>query len=71
MPVPPRGLELAIVRIISWNLLRRTGAAVKDVAALIKDYHPDLLLMQEATEELAALPEIVGGYFFRSASFCW
>lgn len=53
------------MRIISWNLLRRTGAAVKDVAALIEQYHPDLLLMQEATEELAALPEIVGGHFFR------
>jgi endonuclease/exonuclease/phosphatase (EEP) superfamily protein YafD len=46
-------------------LLRRTGAAVEDVAALIERYHPDLLLMQEATEELAALPAIVGGYFFR------
>jgi endonuclease/exonuclease/phosphatase (EEP) superfamily protein YafD len=46
-------------------LLRRTGAAVKDVAALIERYHPDLLLMQEATEEVAELPGMVGGYFFR------
>jgi endonuclease/exonuclease/phosphatase (EEP) superfamily protein YafD len=53
------------VRVISWNLLRRTGAAVKDVAALIERYHPDLLLMQEATEEVATLPTIVGGYCFR------
>ena len=54
-----------IVRVMSWNLLRRTGAAVKDVAVLIERYHPDLLLMQEATEEVATLPTIVGGYCFR------
>ncbi|HEY7764982.1 MAG TPA: endonuclease/exonuclease/phosphatase family protein [Aestuariivirgaceae bacterium] len=53
------------MRVISWNLLRLTGAAVKDVAALIEGYHPDLLLMQEATEEVAALPTIVGGHCFR------
>jgi len=53
------------VRVISWNLLRLTGAVVKDVAALIQRHRPDLLLMQEATEEMAGLPAIVGGYFFR------
>ena len=52
------------MRVISWNLLRLTGATVKDVAALIEEYHPDLLLMQEATEEMAALPASVGGHFF-------
>src|SRR3954468_21499799 len=36
-------------KIVSWNLLRRTGAAVDDVAALIAQEKPDLLLMQEAT----------------------
>ena len=53
------------MRVISWNLLRRIGAAVNDVAALIERHHPDLLLMQEATEEVAVLPGIVGGYLFR------
>jgi endonuclease/exonuclease/phosphatase (EEP) superfamily protein YafD len=52
------------VRIISWNLLRLTGAGVDDVAALIERHRPDLLLLQEATEELTALPTIVGGHFF-------
>ena len=53
------------MKVISWNLLRLTGASVGDVAALIEQHHPDLLLLQEATEELAELPEWVGGYFFR------
>ena len=53
------------MKIISWNLLRLTGAGVEDVAALIEQHRPDLLLLQEATEELAELPARVGGCFFR------
>jgi endonuclease/exonuclease/phosphatase (EEP) superfamily protein YafD len=53
------------LKVISWNLLRLTGAGVADVAALIERHRPDLLLLQEATEELAALPALVGGHFFR------
>ena len=50
------------MKVISWNLLRRTGAAVTDVAALIEVHHPDLLFMQEATEEIEALPSAIGGH---------
>ena len=53
------------LKVISWNLLRRTGAGVEDVAALIERQRPDLLLLQEATEELNALPGLVGGHYFR------
>ena len=53
------------LKVISWNLLRLTGAGVEDVAALIEQHHPDLLLLQEATEELTELPARVGGCFFR------
>jgi len=53
------------LKVISWNLLRRTGAAVADIAALVKSQHPDLLLMQEATQEIDALPQLVGGHFHR------
>ena len=52
-------------RVVSWNLLRRIGAHVDDVARLVKSHHPDLLFLQEATEEIAALPTLVGGHFFR------
>lgn len=53
------------MRIISWNLLRLTGAGASDVAALIERHRPDLLLLQEATEDLSALPALVGGHFYR------
>lgn len=49
----------------SWNLLRRIGATAQDVARLIRSYHLDLLLLQEATEEISTLPALVGGHFFR------
>ncbi|WP_376096526.1 endonuclease/exonuclease/phosphatase family protein [Roseomonas sp. CCTCC AB2023176] len=51
--------------IISWNLLRLTGASLGDVAALIRRERPDLLLMQEATEAMNALPDLVGGWYRR------
>jgi endonuclease/exonuclease/phosphatase family metal-dependent hydrolase len=53
------------MRVVSWNLLRRVGAGVDDVARLVRGHHPDLLLLQECTEEIAALPSLVGGHFFR------
>ena len=53
------------LRVVSWNLLRRVGAGVEDVARLVKGHHPDLLLLQECTEDIAALPSLVGGHFFR------
>ena len=53
------------LRVVSWNLLRRVGAGAEDVARLVKSQHPDLLLLQECTEEIMALPSLVGGHFFR------
>jgi endonuclease/exonuclease/phosphatase family metal-dependent hydrolase len=53
------------LRVLSWNLLRLTGASVEDVAALVKAAKPDLLLLQEATKKMEGLPELVGGHFFR------
>jgi endonuclease/exonuclease/phosphatase family metal-dependent hydrolase len=62
---PPSHGPGAGLRVASWNLLRRIGAEAEDVAKLIHSYRPDLLLLQEATEEIAALPSLVGGHFFR------
>lgn len=53
------------MKVISWNVLRLIGARVGDVAALVELHRPDLLLLQEATKELEALPALVGGRFFR------
>src|SRR5258708_3526190 len=53
------------LRVLSWNLLRLTGATVEDVAALVRAAKPDLLLLQEATKKIETLPELVGGHFFR------
>jgi endonuclease/exonuclease/phosphatase (EEP) superfamily protein YafD len=56
-----RGVE---VKVISWNLLHQTGAAAEDVAALIKQHQPDLMLLQEATKEIKTLSSLAGGHFF-------
>lgn len=53
------------LRIVSWNLLRRVGASAEDVARLVRAHRPDLLLLQEATEDILSLPDLVGGHFFR------
>jgi endonuclease/exonuclease/phosphatase family metal-dependent hydrolase len=59
--IPPE----ADLRVVSWNLLRRVGACVEDIARLVRSHHPDLLFLQEATEDIAMLPSLVGGHFFR------
>ena len=53
------------MRLLSWNLLRNDGAGAADVARLIERHRPDLVLMQEATEAVDALPGLAGGHFVR------
>jgi endonuclease/exonuclease/phosphatase (EEP) superfamily protein YafD len=55
-----------MTKIISWNLLRLTGASLDDVVRLIHRERPDLLLMQEATVAIDGLPGRVGGQYLRS-----
>ncbi|OUI79400.1 endonuclease [Commensalibacter intestini] len=57
--------DLRYFKIISWNLLRRVGASPYDVAYLVNTHQPELLLMQEATEEMNILPQLIGGYYSR------
>jgi endonuclease/exonuclease/phosphatase family metal-dependent hydrolase len=60
---PPGGAQA--LRVLSWNLLRRVGAKPEDVAGLIRAHRPDLVLLQEATEDIGLLPSLVGGHFCR------
>ena len=53
-------------KVVSWNLLRRTGASLDDIARLIRSEAPDLLLMQEATVDMSGICERVGGFFART-----
>ena len=46
-------------------MLRLTGATIGDVVALAKRERPDLLLMQEATVAMNALPQHLGGFYTR------
>jgi endonuclease/exonuclease/phosphatase family metal-dependent hydrolase len=55
-----------LFKIVSWNLLRLTGAQLHDVTRLIEREHPDLLLMQEATRAIDALPQRIGGHYKRT-----
>lgn len=54
-----------VLRVASWNLLRRVGAEIEDVARLVRNYRPDLLLLQEATEGFEKLPSLIGGHIVR------
>ena len=53
------------LKIISWNLLHRSGAVVEDICAVIEEEKPDLFLMQEATAAIESLPDHVGGQFYK------
>lgn len=55
-----------MIKLISWNLLRLTGASLEDVARLIERERPDILLMQEATHAIDGLTARVGGHFQRN-----
>lgn len=51
------------MKILSWNLYYRNGAAAADICALIEQNKPDLVLLQEVTPSIHALPRFVGGTF--------
>ncbi|MDP4023169.1 endonuclease/exonuclease/phosphatase family protein [Methylobacterium sp. NEAU 140] len=63
LPIRQADREQSTFKIVSWNLLRRVGAAVDDVAALVEQEKPDLLLMQEATRAIGFLKERIGGHY--------
>lgn len=55
----------AMLKIVSWNLLRLVGATLDDVVHLVKQERPHLLLMQEATRRMDDLPRHLGGSYAR------
>jgi len=59
---PGRG---PLAKIVSWNLLRLTGASLDDVVKLALREQPTLLLMQEATQRIDELPDRIGGSYWR------
>jgi endonuclease/exonuclease/phosphatase family metal-dependent hydrolase len=54
-----------VTKIISWNLLRLTGATLEEVASLARRERPDLLLLQEATVAMNGLTGQLGGFYAR------
>jgi len=52
-------------KIVSWNLLRLTGATLEDVVRLARQEKPELLLMQEATRRIDEMPARLGGSYHR------
>ena len=48
-------------RILSWNVLRGSGAESVDVAEIVEEHGPDLVLLQEATDATIGLTDRVGG----------
>ncbi len=54
-----------MIKIVSWNLLRLTGATLDDVVRLARQERPQLLLMQEATKRMDDLAKRLGGSYFR------
>lgn len=57
-------LSERLLKLVSWNLLHRSGAMVHHIVEIIEKEKPDLFLMQEATEEIGTLPSFVGGKFY-------
>jgi endonuclease/exonuclease/phosphatase (EEP) superfamily protein YafD len=54
------------MKIISWNLLHRSGATLDQIKHLIARDRPDLLLMQEATALIDGLAAEIGGHYARN-----
>ena len=62
--VEPKSVK-SVVKVVSWNLLHRSGAVVDDIARIIEEEQPDLFLMQEATGSIDALPTLAEGHYAR------
>ncbi|WP_173577454.1 endonuclease/exonuclease/phosphatase family protein [Acetobacter fallax] len=53
------------MRILSWNVWAHGHARPGNVSRLITALQPDLVLLQEATSVMDALPQLAGGHYRR------
>lgn len=53
------------MKIVSWNLLHKSGALVDEISKIIDLEKPDIFLMQEATETIDVLENFAGGHYQR------
>ncbi|HEY0203367.1 MAG TPA: endonuclease/exonuclease/phosphatase family protein [Acetobacteraceae bacterium] len=60
----PKGDAL---RLLSWNILRGSGARCFEIAALVRRHAVDVAVFQEAWEDLDGLPTTLGGFYRRLA----
>lgn len=58
-------IKTKVMKLVSWNLLHKSGATVEDIARIIELEKPDLFLMQEATAAIDGLEGFAGGYYQR------
>jgi len=62
---PINKIKVNSLKVISWNLLHKSGALAEEISRIIDVEKPDVFLMQEATEAIDSLPAIVGGHYQR------
>ena len=62
----PASGQHRLLTVLSWNLLHGDGATATDVVRLVRIFEPDLVLLQEATEQIDELPHLIGGAYLRS-----
>ena len=55
------------MRVISWNVLRRIGATAEDLATIVHNRQPDILLLQEATTDIDRVTSLIGGSYWRQS----
>lgn len=65
-------------RILSWNLLHKNGASLKEILALLDSTQADILLLQEARFFTSQILQEKGGFYhraplkyYRHGSACW
>ena len=53
------------MKIVSWNLLHKSGAMADEISRIIDIEQPEIFLMQEATDQIDAVQHIAGGHYQR------